>query len=154
MKNDEFKLFQCVEHDRLPPSRLVFDRLARKEEKACNRRHDAHMVNEAEDRGLVTGLDELELQIGAIRRMIQQSHGCVEILQELAVADAILNGLSFSVLRHHVESCVPAGVALSDKEGRQQLQELVDIFDRFTRQRVKWRARVNTFLFWDELDSA
>lgn len=37
------------------------------------------------------------------------------------------------VFKHHVDSCVPEGVALGPDETRKRLNELVDIFDRFSK---------------------
>ena len=65
--------------------------------------------------------------------MVQEPRLCIEILQQLAAAEAALNRISLSVFRHHVESCVPTGVAQGDLEGRKRLTELVDIFDRFAK---------------------
>ena len=91
------------------------------------------MLDETQQQALVTRLNRIEGQIRGIRRMVLEPRLCVEILQQLAAAEAALNRISLSVLRHHVESCVPGGVALGEGEGRKQLHELVDIFDRFAK---------------------
>ena len=65
--------------------------------------------------------------------MVQEPRLCIEILQQLAAAEAALNRISLSVFRHHVEACVPNGVALGEDEGKKRLNELVDIFDRFSK---------------------
>jgi DNA-binding FrmR family transcriptional regulator len=44
-----------------------------------------------------------------------------------------LNRISLTVLRHHVEKCVPDGVGKGEPETSKRLTELVDIFDRFAR---------------------
>ena len=88
-------------------------------------------LDEAAQQALVTRLNRVEGQIRGIRRMIQEPRLCVEVLQQLAAAEAALSRISLSVLRHHVERCVPNGVAHSETEGRKRLNELVDIFDRF-----------------------
>jgi DNA-binding FrmR family transcriptional regulator len=91
------------------------------------------MLDEAQQQALVIRLNRIEGQIKGIRRMVQEPRLCVEILQQLAAAEAALNRISLSVLRYHVEACVPNGVALGESETRKQLAELVDIFDRFAR---------------------
>jgi DNA-binding FrmR family transcriptional regulator len=65
--------------------------------------------------------------------MVQEPRLCVDILQQLAAAEAALNRISLAVFRFHVESCVPEGIAKGDPERTQQLTELVDIFDRFAK---------------------
>jgi DNA-binding FrmR family transcriptional regulator len=89
------------------------------------------MLDEAQQQSMVTRLNRIEGQIRGIRRMIQEPRLCVEILQQLAAAEAALNRISLNILRYHVETCVPDGLALSEAEGRKRLVELVDIFDRF-----------------------
>jgi CsoR family transcriptional regulator, copper-sensing transcriptional repressor len=63
--------------------------------------------------------------------MIEEPRLCVEILQQLAAAEAALNRISLAVLRCHVEKCVPEGMSQGQAEGAKRLNELVDIFDRF-----------------------
>ena len=91
------------------------------------------MLDDSQQQGLVTRLNRIEGQIRGIRRMVQEPRLCIEILQQLAAAEAALNRISLSVLRHHVENCVPDGVAKGESEGRKRLTELVDIFDRFAK---------------------
>ncbi len=94
------------------------------------------MLDEAEQQGLVTRLNRIEGQIRGIRRMVQEPRLCVDILQQLAAAEAALNRISLAVLRYHVERCVPDGVTQGEPERSKRLTELVDIFDRFTKGRI------------------
>ena len=80
---------------------------------------------------LVRRLNRIEGQVRGIRRMIEEPRSCIEILQQLAAAEAALNRISLAVFKHHVDHCVRDGLAKGDAECRQQLNELVDIFDRF-----------------------
>jgi DNA-binding FrmR family transcriptional regulator len=91
------------------------------------------MLEVAQQDALVTRLNRIEGQIRGIRRMLQEPRQCIEILQQLAAAEAALNRISLAVFRHHVESCVPDGVAKGETEGKKRLTELVDIFDRFSK---------------------
>ena len=65
--------------------------------------------------------------------MIEEPRLCVEILQQLAAAEAALNRISVAVLRCHVERCVPDGLDRGEAERTRRLNELVDIFDRFAK---------------------
>jgi DNA-binding FrmR family transcriptional regulator len=65
--------------------------------------------------------------------MVQEPRLCVEILQQLAAAEAALNRISLAVFRFHVERCVPDAISKGDPERAQGLSELVDIFDRFSK---------------------
>ena len=89
------------------------------------------MLGAPEQQALVTRLNRIEGQIRGIRRMVQEPRLCVEILQQLAAAEAALNRISLAIFKHHVDSCVTEGVSRGD--GREQLNELVDIFDRFAK---------------------
>jgi DNA-binding FrmR family transcriptional regulator len=91
------------------------------------------MLDAAEQQSVVTRLNRIEGQIRGIRRMVQEPRLCIEILQQLAAAEAALNRISLAVFKHHVESCVPDGVAKGEVEGKKRLAELVDIFDRFAK---------------------
>ncbi len=90
------------------------------------------VLSEAYQQSLVARLNRIEGQIGGIRRMIQEPRLCVEILQQLAAAEAALNRVSLAVFKHHVEACVPESVMSGNGEGTKSLSELVDIFDRFS----------------------
>jgi DNA-binding FrmR family transcriptional regulator len=90
------------------------------------------MLDVAQQQVLVTRLNRIEGQVRGIRRMVQEPRLCVEILQQLAAAEAALNRVSLAILRYHVERCVPEGVSIGPEEGNQRLKELVDIFDRFS----------------------
>src|SRR5688572_14485808 len=90
------------------------------------------MLDAQQQQALVTRLNRIEGQVRGIRRMVQEPRLCVEILQQLAAAEAALNRVSLAILKYHVEHCVPEGVNISPEEGSMRLKELVDIFDRFS----------------------
>jgi DNA-binding FrmR family transcriptional regulator len=90
-------------------------------------------LDDGQQQSLVTRLNRIEGQIRGIRRMVQEPRLCIEILQQLAAAEAALNRISLAVLKHHVETCVPEGVSQGELESKKRLTELVDIFDRFSK---------------------
>ncbi len=91
------------------------------------------MLAVTEQQSLVTRLNRIEGQIRGIRRMVQEPRPCIDILQQLAAAEAALNRISLAIFKHHVDSCVTDSLSQGEVERRQQLSELVDIFDRFTK---------------------
>jgi DNA-binding FrmR family transcriptional regulator len=91
------------------------------------------MLDEHQQQAIVTRLNRIEGQVRGIRRMVQEPRLCVEILQQLAAAEAALNRISLAVFKFHVEKCVPEGIAQGDLEREKRLNELVDIFDRFSK---------------------
>ena len=91
------------------------------------------MLDESQQQAVITRLNRIEGQIRGIRRMVQEPRLCVDILQQLAAAEAALNRISLSILKYHVERCVPEGVARGEPERTKRLAELVEIFDRFAK---------------------
>ena len=91
------------------------------------------MLDVTQQQALVTRLNRVEGQVRGIRRMVEEPRLCIEILQQLAAAEAALNRISLAVLRSHVEKCVPEGIAQGDAERDKRLSELIDIFDRFAK---------------------
>jgi DNA-binding FrmR family transcriptional regulator len=91
------------------------------------------MLDTAQQQALVTRLNRIEGQVRGIRRMVEEPRLCVEILQQLAAAEAALNRISLAVIRAHVEKCVPEGIDQGQDERTKRLNELVDIFDRFAK---------------------
>lgn len=89
------------------------------------------MLDPSQQEALVGRLNRVEGQVRGIRRMVQEPRLCVDILQQLAAAEAALNRISLAVLRYHVENCVPQGIEKGEPEKTKRLAELVDIFDRF-----------------------
>ena len=91
------------------------------------------MLDEAQQQAIVTRLNRIEGQVRGIRRMVQEPRLCIELLQQLAAAEAALNRISLAVFRFHVEKCVPEGIAKGEPERTERLSELVNIFDRFAK---------------------
>jgi DNA-binding FrmR family transcriptional regulator len=91
------------------------------------------MLDTTQQQALVTRLNRIEGQVRGIRRMVEEPRLCVEILQQLAAAEAALNRISLAIVRTHVEKCVPEGIDLGEPERKRRLDELVDIFDRFAK---------------------
>ena len=91
------------------------------------------MLDAQQQQALITRLNRIEGQVRGIRRMVQEPRLCVEILQQLAAAEAALNRISLAVFKFHVEKCVPHSLSLGADEHSESLQELVDIVDRFSR---------------------
>jgi len=94
---------------------------------------DLPMLDEGQQQAIVTRLNRIEGQVRGIRRMVQEPRLCVEILQQLAAAEAALNRISLAVFKFHVEKCVPEAIEKGNPERERGLAELVDIFDRFSK---------------------
>ena len=91
------------------------------------------MLDAQQQQAIVTRLNRIEGQVRGIRRMVQEPRLCVEILQQLAAAEAAMNRISLAILKFHVQKCVPEGIESGEPERTKRLNELVDIFDRFAK---------------------
>ena len=65
------------------------------------------MLDETQQQAMVTRLNRIEGQVRGIRRMVQEPRLCIEILQQLAAAEAALNRISLAVFKFHVEAACP-----------------------------------------------
>jgi DNA-binding FrmR family transcriptional regulator len=90
-------------------------------------------IEPVEQQALITRLNRIEGQIRGIRRMVEEPRLCLEILQQLAAAEAALHRISLAMFKYHVDTCVSDGFSGGETERRKQLGELVDIFDRFAK---------------------
>jgi DNA-binding FrmR family transcriptional regulator len=94
------------------------------------------MLTKEMQQSMTARLNRVEGQLRGIRRMVQEPRLCIEILQQLAAAEAALNRVSLEVFRFHVDICVPNDIAADAAVTEQRLTELTEIFDRFTKGRI------------------
>ncbi len=76
------------------------------------------MLDESQQQSIVTRLNRIEGQIRGIRRMVQEPRLCVDILQQLAAAEAALNRISLVVLRFMSSAAFPKGSRAANPSGR------------------------------------
>jgi DNA-binding FrmR family transcriptional regulator len=94
------------------------------------------MLTKEMQQSMTARLNRVEGQLRGIRRMVQEPRLCIEILQQLAAAEAALNRVSLEIFRFHVDICVPNDIAADATVTDQRLTELTEIFDRFTKGRI------------------
>ncbi len=90
------------------------------------------MMNESTRSKVRARLRRISGQAEGIARMVEQDRYCVDVLLQVASAQAALGQVSKLVLRAHVETCV-ADVLGSGKaaERKQKLDELMGLFARY-----------------------
>jgi DNA-binding FrmR family transcriptional regulator len=71
-------------------------------------------------------------QVEGVARMVEDDRYCVDVLLQIASAEAALAQTAKVVLRSHVETCVADAIA-SGKPGehKRKLDELMDVFARY-----------------------
>ena len=94
------------------------------------------MLDATQQQALVTRLNRIEGQVRGIKRMVEEPRLCIEILQQLSAAEAALNRVSLEVFRFHVDICVPQDLSASSETKEKRLTELVEIFDRFSKNKT------------------
>ena len=83
--------------------------------------------SEEEYRRLCNRLSRIEGQIRGIRRMLDESAYCPDILDQAAAANAALNAFSRELLRQHLRSCVVNDL----REGKDEtVDELMDTLQK------------------------
>ena len=70
--------------------------------------------------------------------MVATDRYCVEVLQQIAAAQAALVETGKVILNGHVESCLVDAIRGDDPvERRKKLDELIDVFGRFVGLRAR-----------------
>ncbi|MEN9578425.1 MAG: hypothetical protein RJA70_1434 [Pseudomonadota bacterium] len=71
-------------------------------------------------------------QLEGVARMIEEDRYCVDVLLQIASAQAALGQAGKVVLRSHVETCVTNAMATGKPaERKQKLDELLAVFARY-----------------------
>lgn len=77
-------------------------------------------------------LNRVAGQIDGIKRMIEESRYCPDILTQLRAARAALKRVEADILETHLQSCVADAIVSGDKENvDQKVEEVKDLFRRF-----------------------
>lgn len=80
-----------------------------------------------EYRALIHRLNRVEGQIRGIRGMVEESAYCVDILNQVAAAQAALNAFSRELLANHIHTCVAEDI----RQGKDEtIDELVQTIQR------------------------
>lgn len=80
---------------------------------------------------LINRLKRIEGQVRGIQNMIENDRYCVDILTQVSAINAALKKVSLNLLERHTHHCVSD--AIKDGEGEQAIQELMEVFERFSK---------------------
>ena len=93
------------------------------------------MKDEVRERVLVR-LRRVAGQVAGIERMVEEDRYCVDVLHQIAAAEAALDRVGHLVLASHVDTCVSSALETGrNAERKKKMQELLDVFSRFGRVR-------------------
>lgn len=83
-----------------------------------------------------TRLQKIAGQVEGLSRMIEQDRYCVDVLLQIAAVQSALGRVGEIVLGSHVETCVAeAFEGGGARDRRQKIDELMDVFSRYTQLR-------------------
>ena len=89
------------------------------EKECCNKIKER---SPEEHRKLVNRLSRIEGQIRGIKRMVEEDAYCIDILVQVAAANAALNSFNKELLSEHIKTCVTNDI----KNGKEEtVDELV-----------------------------
>ena len=85
---------------------------------------------------VLTRLKRVSGQVAGIQRMVEEDRYCVDVLLQVAAAEAALDKVGHVVLASHVNSCVLSALDQGKpKERKEKMDELLDVFSKFGRVR-------------------
>ena len=90
------------------------------------------MMDEANKTKVLARLRRIAGQVEGIARMLEEDRYCVDLLLQVASAQAALGQAGKLVLRSHVETCVSEALTSGKPaERKQKLDELMEVFARY-----------------------
>ena len=95
------------------------------EEKCCCCHHKTKERSEKEYKDLIHRLNRIEGQVRGIRGMLEKDAYCVDILVQVAAANAALNSFSRELLAQHIGSCVADDLRAGSDEKLEELLRLL-----------------------------
>ena len=87
--------------------------------------HRTKQRSKDEYRALMNRLSRAEGQIRGIRRMLDEDAYCVDILTQVAAANAALNAFGRELLSNHIRSCVATDLKNGDEDSTEELIRLL-----------------------------
>jgi DNA-binding FrmR family transcriptional regulator len=93
--------------------------------------NDEHLHAHEHQQGVINRLSRIEGHVRAIKRMVEESRDCPDILMQVAAVRSALNGVGRLILEDHLKSCMVDAVRRGDFE--QAYLDLEHSLDRFIR---------------------
>ena len=102
--------------------------------------HENKVRSEKEYKDLINRLNRIEGQVRGVRKMVENSAYCPEILIQVSAINAALNSFNKVLLANHIRTCVAEDI----REGRDEtvdelvrtLQKLIEVMPRVKRSCV------------------
>jgi DNA-binding FrmR family transcriptional regulator len=89
------------------------------------------MLSAAKKKNIIGRLNRIEGQVKGIKKMVEESRYCPEVLNQIAAIRRALDGVSLTMIESHMSTCV--STAIKKNKGEASISELVKTIDRFVR---------------------
>lgn len=76
-------------------------------------------------------LRRIEGQIRGLEKMVEEDRYCIDVLTQVAAAEAALKSVSLSLLEDHMQHCVADAIKAGD--GTAKVREVSDAIERLVR---------------------
>ena len=87
--------------------------------------HKIKRRSEAEYKALLNRLSRIEGQLRGIRRMVEESAYCPDILVQVSAADAAMRAFGKELLESHIKTCVTEDIQNGHAETVEELVSLL-----------------------------
>lgn len=82
----------------------------------------------------INRLKRSEGQIRGIIKMLEEGRYCIDILNQMQAVKAAIARAESEILKDHAATCVETAIKSGDeKEQREKMSELIDLFDKLKR---------------------
>ena len=89
--------------------------------------HKTKKRSQEEHKRLVNRLSRVEGQIRGIKKMVEEDAYCIDILIQVAAANAALNSFNKELLAEHIRTCVADDIKNGREETIEELKNMVRI---------------------------
>ena len=100
--------------------------------------HAEEMARLKEDvrKDVTARLKRISGQVSGIQRMVDEDRYCVDVLLQVAAAEAALDRVGHLVLGSHIETCVSSALESGrPRDRKKKMDELLEVFSKFGRVR-------------------
>ncbi|ALC82338.1 MULTISPECIES: metal-sensing transcriptional repressor [Bacillus] len=80
---------------------------------------------------LLNRLKRIEGQVRGIQNMVENDRYCVDIIVQISAINAAMQKVAFHLLENHTNHCVSD--AIKSGNGEQSIEELMEVFKRFSK---------------------
>lgn len=87
------------------------------------------MLNKAHKQQVAKRLNRIAGQVDGIRKMVDDSRYCVDVLTQVAAVRSALSGVGQIILEDHMKTCVTD--AIKKGKGQAHIKELMHVFKKF-----------------------